>query len=111
MLGIADRTVPAKLLAQAAFSNRARSAPRALPVNGRSGLTRYFVKADRPQLLPVSEPLLDAASGLFAKISSEARCFGFLPQQEPKSKCLLTKKMVFLMLPPHPVRIIKPQAS
>jgi hypothetical protein len=39
-------------------------------------------KVDRPQLLPLSEPLVDAETGLFTKLSYQARSFSFLPQKE-----------------------------
>jgi hypothetical protein len=42
-------------------------------------------KVDRPQLLPLSEPLMDAETGLFTKLSGQARSFSFLPQKEYKT--------------------------
>jgi len=53
------------------------------------------LQVDRPQLLPISEPLMDAETGLFTKLSPQARCFSFLPQKEYKNLGFFSQNPVY----------------
>jgi hypothetical protein len=58
-------------------------------------------KVDRPQLLPLSESLMDAETGLFTKLSGQARSFSFLPHKEYKTtlrtlKCHYRFLLIFM---------------
>jgi len=52
-------------------------------------------KVDRPQLLPISEALMNAQTGLFTKLSRQARCFTFLPQKEYKNLGFFSQNPVY----------------
>ncbi|MEG4633886.1 hypothetical protein QUB56_30680 [Microcoleus sp. AR_TQ3_B6] len=53
------------------------------------------LQVDRPQLLPISQPLMDAETGLFTKLSPQARCFTFLPQKEYKNLGFFSQNEVY----------------
>ena len=94
----APRQAP-KLMGWAAKPAVRLAIDRPLSVNARSfAIAISFPdprKVDRPQLLPISEPLMDAETELFTKLSRQARCFSFWPQKEYKSLGFLSQNPIY----------------